>query len=269
MGRHSGSSAGESGTLRALLHEEANRHEPDRVTILARFEEGRETARPPAPRRLRLVVTAAAAACGVAVIAGGIWVAASRDSTAGPVGQVGPAQTPTRIGPATSTAAPQSPHSTALGGSEVPRHTPSPSVSNKTTGSPSPPKSTAEQGFLWSDGSIDGHSSADWSQSNITLKNRETMTALDLKIRVALTPGVSSTGEWSTIGADILTMNVTKQKDALVYEFTLKPGATVAAGSYTFAAQYNHSGNRDAGQDSYEATATAHGSDVQVSGNFY
>jgi hypothetical protein len=267
MGRHANSTGD---ALHAVLHQEADRHEPDRVAILARFEAGRETTRRPGLVHPRFLVTAAAAAAGVAVIAGGIWAATSRHPTADQVGQVGPVKTTARQGGATSTAAvPQSPHSTALGGSQAPRHQTSPTPGKSSGGSPST-KAAAQQGFLWSDGSIDPHSSTNWAQSNIMLKNRETMTALDVKVRIAITAGVTSAGQWSTVGADILTMTVTKQKDALVYEFTLKPGATLAAGTYTFAAQYAHaSGGRDAGQDTYAATATAHGSDVQVSGNFY
>ena len=45
----------------------------------------------------------------------------------------------------------------------------------------------------------------------------------------------------------------------MLYRFTLNAGATLAPGSYMFAAQYNHSTGRKLTRDSYEATATASG----------
>src|SRR6266516_4843226 len=127
MGRHS-NSVGDPATLKALLRDEAARHEPNRVEILTRFETGREPVRRPAPTRTRFLLTAVAAACVVAVAAGGIWAATSRHSTVDQVGQVGPVKPTARVGSATSAAAaPQSPHSTALGGSQAPRHSASPS----------------------------------------------------------------------------------------------------------------------------------------------
>jgi hypothetical protein len=266
MGRHSQSGASVD-SLRAALREEAARHEPDRVAILARVEAGREVRR--APKRLGLVTSAVAAACGIAVVAGGIWMTVVRTPTASEVGSVGPAETTSQVGVATSTPAPPStsPRRTAPGGPQAPRHSASPSPIRT---SATPQGTRPVQGFLWSDGSVDPRSSNTWAQSNITLKNRWTMTALQVKVRIALTPGVASTGTWSTVPNGDITVKVTKQDDALLYEFVLKPGATLAPGTYTFAAQYSHAGGgRDAGRDTYEATATGHGSDVQVYGNFY
>ncbi|WP_155123713.1 MULTISPECIES: hypothetical protein [unclassified Actinoplanes] len=97
----------------------------------------------------------------------------------------------------------------------------------------------------------------------------ETATALELTVRVVTTPYLSSSGFWSTIPADHLTTTVEQQPGALVYRFTLKPGTSLGAGSYTFAVQYHHAvGGRDPGRDTYRATATVGGRPVAVSGGF-
>jgi hypothetical protein len=136
--------------------------------------------------------------------------------------------------------------------------------------SQSPGPIRVQQGFLWSDGSVDPGSTSAWAQSDVTLKTKFTVSALDVKLRVALTPGVATTGDWSTVPAQELTVTVTRQGGFLLYEWTLKPGATLPPGTYEFAGQYDHaSGGRDAGQDSYAATATGHGQPVSVYGDFF
>ncbi|MEY9968442.1 hypothetical protein ABIA33_006526 [Streptacidiphilus sp. MAP12-16] len=81
---------------------------------------------------------------------------------------------------------------------------------------------------------------------------------------------MADTGTWSTVRAADLVTTVTRDGSVLLYEFTLRPGATLAPGSYEFAGQYNHApGGRDAGQDTYQATASAHSTQVEVFGNFY
>ncbi|WP_051943460.1 hypothetical protein [Streptacidiphilus rugosus] len=104
----------------------------------------------------------------------------------------------------------------------------------------------------------------------MTLKSAFSLGALDVRLRVALTPGVESTGTWSTVSSPSLVVTVTRQGGFLVYEWTLRSGVTLAPGTYTFAGQYDHAaGGRDAGQDDYRATATGHGDQALVYGNFY
>jgi hypothetical protein len=51
--------------------------------------------------------------------------------------------------------------------------------------------------------------------------------------------------------------------------FTLKPGARPAPGEHLFAVQYGHAvGGRNPSRDSYQATATADGTRVEVEGGF-
>lgn len=139
------------------------------------------------------------------------------------------------------------------------------------TSSPASATSSAppQQGFLFAQGSIDPHSNDYWAQSNLVLKNDLAVTALDVRLRVALTPGVANTGAWATVPAQDLVTTVTRSSDSLLYEFVLKPGVVMAPGSYEFAAQYNHAqGYRDSGNDSFDVTATAVGSQVELTGSF-
>ena len=68
--------------------------------------------------------------------------------------------------------------------------------------------------------------------------------------------------------ADLLPVMTAYLDRDLVYRFTLHPGATLAPGSYTFAAQYNHAaGTRSMAGDSYDATATA-GATAHLEGTY-
>ncbi|MGN9910146.1 hypothetical protein ACTMTJ_21590 [Phytohabitans sp. LJ34] len=95
------------------------------------------------------------------------------------------------------------------------------------------------------------------------------MTALQVRVRIARTPDLSSTGAWSTVPVQDLVTTVEQQPDALVYTFTLKPGARLPSAEHVFAVQYGHAvGGRNPSQDSYQATATADGTRVEVEGGF-
>lgn len=156
----------------------------------------------------------------------------------------------------------------------------SPSPSSPETAASSTPRPTArtlqapsaaEAGYgpLWSDGSIDPGSNEYWAQSDITIRTTEALTSLTVELRVAQTGGVSSTGSWRTRPEEDFTLDVEETDDFLVYRWTLKDGRTVPAGEHMFAGQYNHeTGNRDAGGDSYVATATADGETYSLHGLF-
>lgn len=253
--------------LGAALRAEADSHQPDSAAMLARIERGQFSAPAPARGRrrrtsrrsgLRLAGIVMASAVGFGLSVAGTWAAVGVFSAPAPTEPV-----VTVVSPSPSDSAAPSP-ATSSG---------SPSTPSASAGASKPAGAAgttrAQQGFLWSDGSIDPYSTTGWSQSDITLKNHYTVTALDVKVTLASTPGLASTGSWSTVPAADLVTKVTKQGGALVYEFTLKPGATLAPGTYVFAGQYNHAAvGRDAGGDSYRATATGHGSSVEVYGNF-
>jgi hypothetical protein len=133
-----------------------------------------------------------------------------------------------------------------------------------------PSTKTVQQGFLRSSGTVDGHNSIDnWTQSSVTVVITQTVTALQVTVRIVTTPDLSSTGTWSTVLAKDLATTVEQQPDALVYRFTLKPGSLLGPGSYVFGVQYNHAlGGRDPSRDTYDAVATANAVRVEVSGGF-
>jgi hypothetical protein len=271
--------------LRDALRAEAARHSPDREAILARVAAGqaperRSRAQRRALRRTPLRLAGLAATCAVLLGASvaGTWAAVGHyldprpqtvTTTTASTGPVPPAPTPSgsrgavQPGPTAAvppTGAPASASSSATASA--------PSASAPAGQSPGPTR--VQQGFLWSDGSVDPGSNSSWAQSDVTVKSRYTVTALEVTLRVALTPGVATTGEWSTVPAQDLTVSVTRQGGFLLYRWTLKPGVTLAAGTYEFAGQYDHAaGGRDAGRDSYAATATGHGEPVSVYGDFY
>lgn len=276
--------------LREEFAAEAARHRPDRAAMLRRIERGRiergRAERPgAAPRRsgLRAAGIALAIAATLGLSVAGTWAAVGHYTEPSRTPTVAPTGTVPQVGRPTSTPKPggaaPGPSRSAGAGSRAPSGVPtatataSPSASGAASAAPSPTASAAtraQQGFLWSDGSIDPHSLDSWGQSDITVKNHLTVTALSVEIRVALTPGLADSGTWSTVPAAELVSTVTRDGDALVYRFTLKPGSTLAPGTYEFAGQYNHAaGGRDAGADSYRATATARGTGVEVYGNFY
>ncbi|WP_042402885.1 hypothetical protein [Streptacidiphilus carbonis] len=252
----------------AALRAEAEQYQPDRAAILARIERGQFSGAPVRGRRrrssrsgLRLAGIVMASAVGFGLSVAGTWAAVGEFSGPKPSEPVVAVTTPSAVGTAEATPSPSTPPS------------PTTPAGSSSAGSSSPSAAAgatrAQQGFLWSDGSIDPHSTSSWSQSDITLKNHYTVTALDVTVTLADTPGLSSTGVWSSVPAADLDMTVTHRDGTLVYEFRLKPGATLAPGTYVFAGQYNHAaGGRDAGQDTYRATATGHGSPVEVYGNF-
>jgi hypothetical protein len=103
----------------------------------------------------------------------------------------------------------------------------------------------------------------------VTLVTSKTVAELEVSVRIAATPDLSSSGQWSTVPAEDLVTTIEQRPDGLVYRFTLKPGINLEPGSYTFAVQYHHAvGGRDASRDTYQAAATAGGTRVEVYGGF-
>ncbi|WP_042387237.1 hypothetical protein [Streptacidiphilus melanogenes] len=271
--------------LRDALRAEAARHRPDREAILARVAAGQAPERRARKRRTPLRVAGLATACALLLgtSVAGTWAAVGHYLTpapaAAPTTTVStrpstPVPGPSGTG-ATASPAPSG-GSAAAGGPHTPSGPASASAAGTAAGSTSvapgqsPGPTRVQQGFLWSDGSVDPGSSDSWAQSDVTLQTAFTVTALDVTLRVALTAGVTTTGQWSTVPAQDLDVTVSRQGGFLLYEWTLKPGATLAPGTYAFAGQYDHApGGRDAGRDSYAAKATGHGQPASVYGNFY
>lgn len=243
------------------LRESAQAYQPDHARITARVERG--LAGPAARHRTRSFTRSGPRAVLAGLAAAGL-LATGGFALADIVR--GPSPSSTVTAPAGSVSA-------------TPRPAPSDSAvspaSSPTTaaGSPQPARPTgtrAQDGPLWSAGSVDPHSSVYWSQSDLVLTTTQPLTSLTLEIRVAETGGVKSTGSWQTLLGGDFAVTVREAGGALVYRWVLRPGVTVPAGRQMFAAQFNHAtGVRDAAGDSYRVDArTSTGSPVAVWGGF-
>ena len=261
--------------LRARLHEAAGAHEPDRARILARVEHGmteqtrtdRRETRPPVFGWVRVVSATAAVACVLGV--GGYAVASAVNDEA-PVRQavdVSPTPTPS---PAATSRVPAPPADPTPSTSREPDpSSKSPTRSPSSTPTTPPSGSGAEDGPLWSDGSVDPHSNEFWAQSNVTLRTSEKLTALTVRLKVRQTGGVTSAGAWRSAPEDDFTATVAERDGFLVYTWVLKQGRTVWPGEWVFAGQYDHDrGGRDAKDDGYTVTGTAGGGQRAVGGDF-
>ncbi|MER5940709.1 hypothetical protein ABT121_25670 [Streptomyces sp. NPDC001928] len=262
--------------LRARLHEAAEAHEPDRERILARVERGmaeqtrpdHRATRPPVYGWAR-VVTATAAVAGVLAVGG--YAVASAVKEDRPQQTVATSPTPAPSPDATSRA----PVPPAPSADRTPERTPdsretSEAPTRQPTATPEAPAAKGGQdGPLWSDGSVDPHSNDFWAQSNLTLRTSEQLTALTVRLKVAQTGSVTSTGAWRALPEDDFTLTVEEKDGFLVYTWVLKEGRTVRAGEWVFAGQYDHErGGRDAKDDSYAISATAGGEQLSVAGDF-
>ncbi|TDC43988.1 hypothetical protein [Micromonospora sp. KC213] len=243
--------------------------------MLARIQRGQAADLSSAPRSTRRRTAAVAGmAATVATVLGlsvaATWAAVRDETPQEPVPAASVTVSPTPTAASSPSATPAA--STTAGSVPDRGATGRPSSAAQPPRSPgaSPGRASVQQDFLWSSGAVDPHSIDNWAQSNVTLRNSEAVSALQLRVRIARTPDVTSTGAWSTVGADKLVISVEQQPDALVYTFTLKPGVRLVPADHMFAVQYGHAtGGRDPSRDSYEASATAlDGTRAEVNGGF-
>jgi hypothetical protein len=254
--------------LRTALREEADRHRPDRAAMLERITHGRQ-AHAPRPRdRVSALLRPAAAAVAVAVVLV-LAVAGVRLANRGPEVDDRQVAAPT-VAPATpAPATTATPKPSAAGTTTTATRPPRTPTGASSPATPATPRVTDRDGFLAALGQVDPHTDDGWSQGNVVLETTKKLTAVDVTVTVALTPGVVETGRWSTVPNNMLTMTSARTRKELVYRFTLKPGFTLGPGEYTFAAQFNHAaGKRPVTGDSYRAKAAAGGQDAKVSGGF-
>jgi hypothetical protein len=257
------------------LRAEALRHAPDSAAILARVEDAaRRSVRASRDRSTRpgswlRPLVPAAAAFAVLVVACGNWLVA---------GHLGPHPTrkSARAGSASrhvSTATPSAGGGRAADGRSASPASPTVTAGARPTATAalgSPGNTRVQQGFLWSDGSVDKESTTSWSQSDITLKTKKTITALSVVLRLADTPELVNTGASSTVPAADIVTRVTPGHGVLVYTFRLRAGITLRRGTYEFACQYSHApGGRNADDDTYLAIASAGQAPAEVYGNFF
>lgn len=250
------------------LREAAEAHRPDRARMLARVQRGmagpavRHRARPFARSGTR-VALAGLAATGI-LATGGLAVAAI-------VAHTSPSATVTT--PATPSPTAGSPHPTSARPTPVrpaPVTTPGSSRPTPPATSPSPTADESQSGPLWSAGSVDPRSTVYWTQSNLVLKTTQPLTSLTIEMRIVQTGGVKSTGTWQTLPSGDFTVTAQEAGGTLVYRWVLKPGLTVPAGSYEFAAQFNNgTGVRSAAGDGYRVAGQgSSGHSTSVRGGF-
>ncbi|WIM96726.1 hypothetical protein ACTOB_000187 [Actinoplanes oblitus] len=245
--------------LRAVLRAEAAAHTPDRAAILSRVT-GTAMRNQAARRRGPRIRIAGAAAAVAAVVGGGgfaQWALA---------GMGAERPTPPPVPVVTASVAPAVTE-TARPAPSPSRSPSSPPATHRPTRSRTPGASPATA--LWSDGSVDVGGKTQAS-SVVTIKTTERLTALSVTIRLARTTGLVSRGGSQQVPGASVTSDVTEEADALVYRFTLSSGDTLAPGTYTFFARYTYApGGRDAGADTYAATATSgNGAALKAGGAF-
>ncbi|MFF1798806.1 hypothetical protein ACFVXQ_32110 [Kitasatospora sp. NPDC058263] len=249
------------------LREAAEAHQPDRARILARVERG--AAGPPVRHRTPSfarswpkAALAGLAAAGI-LATGGLAVAGiARTPPSEPV------TTPAVPPPAVASSPPVATPPGAADPTRAP--TAAPPTNAPPASRPTPTASTRPQnGPLWSEGSVDAHSTVYWAQSDLLLTSAQPLTSLTVELRVAQTGDVRDTGNWRTLPAEDFSVTVQESDGVLVYRWTLRPGRTVPAGQHEFAGQYNHAaGTRSAANDSYRVEARSAGGPASVWGGF-
>ncbi|KJS56107.1 hypothetical protein VM98_09190 [Streptomyces rubellomurinus subsp. indigoferus] len=248
------------------LREAAEAHQPDRARMLARVQRG--AAGPAVRHRTRSGLRSWPKASIAALAAVGI-LATGTLAVAAVSGLVQTPTPPATTAPATpSPAVTPTPTPSAPAPAATAAPAPAPATAAPTSPRPAPSAGNrAQNGPLWSEGSVDPHSSVYWGQDNLLLRTAQPLTSLTVELRVAQTGDVRDTGTWRTLPADDFTVTVQESGGALVYRWVLKPGRTVPAGQHEFACQFNHAtGVRPASGDGYRVEAQSAGGAASVSG---
>ncbi|WP_433730213.1 hypothetical protein ACQP2Y_19490 [Actinoplanes sp. CA-051413] len=253
--------------LRTRLGGLAAEHEPDRAAMLHRVAQHRVgppvAERRPAGQAVRLAGSALAVATILGV--GGIarWALAD-----GPEPAVTPAPAVSAPAAAPRTTAP-SPTAPSAGAPSAGASAPGVSGNARSSAA----KDDTRRDAIWADGSINPNSDDTDGRSDITLKLREPVRALELTVRVAPTAGLTDQGSTHDVTGATIETTVVREEDALVYHFKLAGGATLRAGTYVFTAKYGYDneGGRDAGDDSYSVTASTveDGTELKLRGDFF
>lgn len=287
--------------LTAGLRAAADAHLPDRERMLARIERAMDA--PPTVPQQRdpgrtgapwMRVTAVTAAVAGAIGLGGLAVGAVTGDGE-PTQSVVTSQGPTRPQPPPAAAgesgSPSGERATPRRSGRPPGHrggavdaphsaaptTTTPTASATATAPPattgtapatSPPEMPTQGGTLSAQGSVNGGSNSYWTQNDVTLTSSQPITSLVVELRVARTPGVDSSGSW-TSAPDATTASVTEEGEDLVYRWTLDAGRTLSPGTYTFSGQFQHDeGVRDTSGDGWSAQTAGPDGSASLGGGF-
>jgi endoglucanase len=108
-----------------------------------------------------------------------------------------------------------------------------------------------------------------FNEQRVQFANTGTLTALSVTIVVQRTTGVSSSGQYNSVGSTITQSN-SSTATAITYQYTLATGATIAAGTArTFAAQFSGTGTlHPTTGDTWTVTYTTGGQTFTQTGTF-
>jgi hypothetical protein len=108
-----------------------------------------------------------------------------------------------------------------------------------------------------------------YNEDQVKLVNSVRLTSLSVTIVIQRTAGVSSSGQYDTVGGQVLQSN-TSTSSAVTYQFSLAGGQTVGPGSgYTFAGQASGSGTvHPTSGDTFSVTFATGGASTTLAGHF-
>jgi len=155
----------------------------------------------------------------------------------------------------------------------TPTRTPTPTPTPTRTPTPTPtatptPTPTPTGGAVTATTSI-AQNSAFFNDEEVKLANTSPLSALTVTIVIQRTTGVSFSGQFNTVGGQIL-QSSSSTSAAITYTFMLASGQTLPAGSgWTFAAQAGGNGTvHPTSGDTFTVTATAGGTGTTLNGHF-
>ena len=107
--------------------------------------------------------------------------------------------------------------------------------------SSAPATDTAASALVGAAAAIDSGSNANWAQLDLNVTVKQSLTALDVTVKVSNCTGLAETGAWDSGATGQFTETTSKDSDgSITYEFQLTPGHEVSTGTVTFAVQFNH-----------------------------
>jgi len=282
-----GSDSTRTDWLTDVLVAEADQYEPDTGRIRSSLFDQLEVAPSGQDRRrfpalgLRLagvpVGLAVAALCGTVAVAVTATVATRPHASTIVAGGDSPSPAsapPTAVGESahsesrgTQTAVLGGGPTASPAGSAAGTRSPSPfaSISPSGTGSPASAGGNGN-GLITTYGAMGPNSTDSWSEQDVRTTLTAPASAFQLSVKIAMTPGLSSTGYWCDYNIKAFDVSVTSEPDGLLYTFQLKSGETLRAGQATFAVQFNHGPAHNPANDTYWVTTTSDPADGSVAG---
>jgi pectate lyase len=170
------------------------------------------------------------------------------------VGKISGGPTPTPTATVTATPTP------------TPTRTPTPTPTPSRTPTPTPTASGGSGGVTVSP--VVASSGPFFNEEDVKLANTGSLTALSITVVVQRTTGISSNGQFNTVGSQITQSN-SSTSSAITYQFGLASGQTLGAGSWTFGTQTSGTGTgHPTSGDTFTITYTTGGASFTQSGHF-